>query len=108
MPIYVFGCSQGHRSEVIRPVGTTENACPHCGEVCGRVYGYSMALTQPETDTRNLFRRFQEASSEIDYRAGQVESRTGQDVQNPNLWRAAKARAAAMTRAGENEARKTW
>lgn len=110
MPLYVYGCSQGHRTEWIRPVGTSDADCGTCEERhCPRVYQYSVAITQPEVDTRGLFRRFQEASSEMDYAAGRVEAATGQQVESPRLWQHAKARAAAMSRAGENPvARRQW
>ena len=108
MPLYVFGCAKVHRTEHLRPVGTTHAECDICGEQAPRVYGYAMALTQPELDTRGMFRRFTEASAEYDDRAGRIEASTGRTVQTPNLWQYAKARAAAEVRAGENPVRRPW
>jgi hypothetical protein len=99
VPLYVFGCSQGHRTEQIVPLGTETSACALCDEQgCGRVYQYSMAITQPEADVRGMFRRFQEASSEMEHR-GET---------SPHLWQAAKQRAQAEARAGENPIRRPW
>lgn len=98
MPLYIFGCSQGHRSERLVPAGTERSACVECGEDSPRVYGYSMGITQPEVDTRGMFRRFQEASQEMEHRGHQ----------GPSLWHVAKQRAKAIERANENPYRRVW
>lgn len=109
MPIYIYGCSQGHRSERIVPVGTATMACTTCDEQdCGRVYSYTVAITRPEADTRGMFRRYQEASAEMNHTAERIEANTGSPVSPPNVWKTARARAQAMTAAGENTARRTW
>lgn len=94
MPLYLYGCGDGHRSEALRPVGTESIPCPECGAPTRRVYGYSLALTQPEPDTRGMFRRFSEASQELEHRG----------YRGPNLWQRAKRRAEAMVEAGEHPA----
>ena len=100
MPLYVFACSQGHRTEELVRGSVPDVKCWVCGEAMARVYGYSMALTQPEPDTRGIFRRFLEASEE----------RAESGVAGPNLWQAAKGRAGAMIEAGEvpASARRVW
>ncbi len=55
----------------------------------------------PAVDSRNMFRRYQEASADIDYAATRHEQHTGQSVQDPGLWSAAKQTANAMIAAGE-------
>ena len=98
MAIYVFGCQQGHRTERLVPLGTERAACETCGESCGRVYQYSMAITQPEVDTRGMFRRFDEASQELAHKG----------IDTSGAWHASKALAAAHLKAGEHPARRQW
>jgi putative FmdB family regulatory protein len=102
MPLYDVRCEQGHQHEVLRHWTEADAvACPDCGGPAQRTYNYRVAIGQPATDTRGLFRRFTEASSEIDYAATTAEQNTGQALQTPNIWRHAKAKAAAMVAAGE-------
>lgn len=100
MPLYVFECPEHGRVERLRPVGTQLSGCDQCTILMPRVYGYSVAITQAEPDTRGMFRRFSEASAERDH----------QGVGGPSLWQAAKHRAEAISRAGEIPAatRRTW
>jgi len=98
MPIYIYGCTQGHRTERLVPVGTERSACEVCGESGGRVYQYSMAITQPEVDTRGMFRRFNEAGQEFAHRG----------VDTSGVWQAAKRLADAHMKAGELPARRQW
>ena len=97
MPLYDFRCEQGHVTEAIRPVLTTYNQCPECGMCAERIYSNPATFTYPEADTRGMFRRFQEASAE-------------RPEGGPNLWGAAKQRAAAIERAGETPTatRRPW
>jgi hypothetical protein len=96
VPLYVFGCSQGHRTEQIVPLGTETSACALCDEQgCGRVYQYSMAITQPEVDLRGMTRRFIEAQGEI----ATAYERHGLEM--PNLAGAGRQRADALRRSGE-------
>lgn len=96
MPLYDVECPAGHRREVLWPAGTESDACPEDGQATRRVYGYRAAIAVgPDPDTRGMFRRFMEASQELDH--------GGYD--GPSLWRAGKQRAAAMIEAGENPVR---
>jgi hypothetical protein len=101
MPLYDVQCQGGHRTEVLSSAEATAWGCPRCQQPAKRVYGYRVAIGQPVTDTRGLFRRFSEASQEMGYAAERVEQSTGQSVPGPNLWQQAKTRAQQMTAAGE-------
>ncbi len=45
MPLYDFRCANGHVSEHLVPVGTSEVDCPECGEPAKQVW-----LTAPKLD----------------------------------------------------------
>lgn len=102
MPLYVYECPNHGRFEDLSPVALDALVCGDCDERMPRVYGYSMAITQPEVDVRGMFRRFTEATAETDHAATRIERSTGQPVESPRLWQAAKARAQAIMAAGEN------
>ena len=76
--------------------------CAVCDNPAPRRPAHRIAITAPEVDTRGMFRRFQEAGSEFDHAATQNEANTGQPVEKPSIWQAAKATAQAMNAAGEN------
>jgi hypothetical protein len=101
MPIYHFRDHEGHTTEAIRPMDCTSIECPHCGAEAVRLGAYRVAVTLPEVDMRGKFRRYQEATAEMDYAATKVEQSTGQAVQAPPYWRMAKAQAKAMSARGE-------
>ena len=101
MPLYEYSCGD-HTVERVRPIGMEYIQCPECGYPAQRAHVYHTEIVGPTVDTRGMFRRYSEASSEIDYKASVVEYNTGAEVRTPNLWAAAKGRAAAITRAGEN------
>lgn len=103
MPLFDFRCSNGHVSEAIRPSEVVGIACPRCARMARRNgVNRGIGVVGPTTDTRGMFRRFTEASAEIDHAASSIEANTGQPVRTPNLWKAAQQRAAAMSAAGEN------
>ena len=104
MPIYDYRCSRKHVTEAFRAMSETWIVCPVCSGVADRVAANRVAITLPEVDTRGLYRRFAEASAEIDHATTQVEQSTGQAVKTPNLWKHAQRRAQAMTAAGESPA----
>lgn len=97
MPLYVFECHEHGRVERLCPVGQAESVCAHCALLMPKVYGYSVAITQPEPDTRGIFRRYQEASAELDHRG----------VDTSGAWKQAKRTAGAMIAAGESPVRST-
>ncbi len=102
IPIFEFICSRGHVNEHIRPVTVQVEVCAVCGNPAPRRPAHRIAITRPEVDTRGMFRRYQTATQEMDYAATQIEANTGQPVETPSIWQAAKATAAAMNAAGEN------
>ncbi len=102
MPNYEFRCVRGCVSDLVRPLGTEQAACPFCGEPAARTHAPSrFDVIGPTVDTRGMFRRWQEATSEIDHGASKIEANTGEPVQTPNFWKQAKQKAAAMVAAGE-------
>ncbi len=102
MPLYEFRCPSGHTSERVRPIDTADIACPECGDPAERSSGvYRVSVAQPEVDTRGMYRRFTEVTAEMDHSATRIEQNTGTSVATPNLWVAAKAKAAAMIAARE-------
>ena len=102
MPLYTFKCKLGHTADHLRPMGTVIISCSVCTGDAVRQTVNRVAITSPEVDTRGMFRRFQEAGSEFDHAATQIEANTGQPVETPSIWQAAKATAQAMNAAGEN------
>jgi hypothetical protein len=57
--------------------------------------------TATPVDMRGHYRRFQEASAELDHAATTHEAATGQTVAPPNLWQSAQERAQQMHARGE-------
>lgn len=92
MPLYIFECPEHGRDERLCKVGTIKSSCKHCTYLMPRVYQYAVALGHAEPDTRGMFRRFQEASADLDAKG----------VNTPGLWDATKRRAQAMAAAGES------
>ncbi len=92
MPLYDFRCSNGHVNEALRPPGQQTIACPLCHELASRIYSRPAAVGHQEWDTRGMFRRFSEASQELEH----------QGYAGPSPWRAAKDLARRMEAAGEN------
>ncbi len=101
MPLYDYVCPFGHRTELIRPQTIMAVICPTCRTAATRGTVHRFAVTSPEADTRGMFRRYQEATHEIDYHAGQIEASVGHAIPTPNYWAAAKARGKEMVKAGE-------
>lgn len=94
MPLYVFECPHcKRRHERLRRLGDTEPSyCVEDQAEMPRVYGYSVAIGQPEPDRRGMFRRFQEASVDLE----------AQGVSTAGLWDSARRKAQAIVAAGEN------
>lgn len=88
MALFDFRCPEGHTTEAIRPSDVRWIACPSCDLTADRQFSSSVAIVGPTTDMRGMFRRYQEASSEM----GGAPS---------GAWNAAKAQANAMSMAGE-------
>lgn len=89
MPLYDFLCPERHVTEAIRPPDAREVACSCCDLTATRQFSSRVAIVGPTTDMRGMFRRYQEAASEL------PPSTTSA------LWGTAKSRARAMTVAGE-------
>ncbi len=92
MPLYVFECPEHGRDERLVKAGTARASCPACTRLMPRVYGYALAITHPEVDTRGMFRRYQEASADLAAKGAEPAAR----------WPEVRRRAQAMTAAGEN------
>ena len=102
MPLYDYACGNcGNITEMIQPMDRDLIVCPVCVSPARRIAANRVAITAPETDTRGMFRRYREASAEIDHAATRIEQSTGQPVQTPNYWLAAKQRVQGMKAAGE-------
>jgi len=105
MPLYDYRCTRGHTVERFQPSTVYALACSVCGNPADRAPAHRVAIVGPTTDTRGMFRRFQEASADMDHAASRIEANTGQPVATPDWWSAAKQRAAAIERAGESPLR---
>lgn len=101
MPLYDFLCQRSHVTESIQPMDRSVIVCPVCLSPANRQAANRVTMAMPEVDKRGMFRRFQEASQEIDHAAARQEQSTGQAIQTPNYWGAAKERAKRMIAAGE-------
>lgn len=104
MPIYDYRCARRHITESIQPMDRSVIACSVCDSPANRLGAYRVAVTLPEIDMRGKFRRYNEATAEMDYAAQKVEASTGQAVQAPSYWAMAKQRANALLARGEQPA----
>ena len=92
MPLVDYRCGIGHTTErVIFGAKPPSMPCPTCGRRAPRQWG-AVHIVAPEVDSRNMFRRFSEASAEIEHMG----------LPGPDLWRASKNLARAASRVGEN------
>jgi isopenicillin N synthase-like dioxygenase len=107
MPLYDFSCSGGHVEEHIVPTTVRRRDCGSCDRPSLRQFSSQIAVVGPTTDTRGMYRRYVEASAEIDHAATKYEHDSGKAATLPNLWTQSKALAGAMTVAGENPLKST-
>jgi len=100
MPLRDVLCDQDHRSEVLVPATAETFICPECGGSAKRVYGgYQAASVHAKADDmRGMFRRFNEASQELEHRG----------YGGPSPWSYSKHRAKSIDNAGENTTRRQW
>lgn len=99
MPLFDFRCAAGHVTERLSPPGVEAIGC-HCGQRAERqlpriAVGHAVAGRMP-----GGFRRWDEASAEIEYGIAAVEQREGVTLDRPRLATAAKAKARRAMRAG--------
>ena len=92
MPLFDYRCENNHRQERLVPAGLETTACVECGAPAVKVYGYKIVQISPDVDTRGMFRRYVEASEEMEYR----------DYNGPSLWKASKNLVRESNRVGEN------
>ena len=92
MPLYRFRCSCGLTAERLASMGTEQIQCPVCGSTAAREHVYRFDVVGPTVDTRGKFRRYQEASAEMEY----AEQKTG--VPAPKIWPLTKRRVKEMNR----------
>lgn len=110
MPVYTFSCAAGHVSDHRAGYGTTSVSCPSCGLTAAKesVYriGFSGFARTPasERDWSGDFKRYQEASNEIDYRKERLEDAMQQRLADPPIYRKAKAKARDLMAKGAKDA----
>ena len=100
MARYDYRCSANHLTDTFRPMSCDSIECPKCGATANRIISSGASITHKTADTRGLYRRFTEASQEIDHAASQRES-AGETVNIPNNWAIAKEFSKAVERRGE-------
>lgn len=100
MPIFDYRCVRGHLTEAIRSMDCSVIPCAVCQSPANRQATNRVAITTPEVDMRGMFRRYTDATQDLDYRASQREAQ-GEPVTTPPYWKLAKERARAITAAGE-------
>ncbi len=104
MPMYTFNCPDHGPFDSRESYGTDVVHCP-CGKASGRQsvyrinFGGFASTKLGEAIDHNDYRRFAEASSEMDYQATRLESE-GATVATPSFYRAAKHEARKMSAAG--------
>jgi len=104
MPLYTFNCPDHGPFDSREPYGTDAVHCP-CGKAASRdsVYrinfGGFASTAVGQAVKPDDYRRFTEASSELDYKASRLESE-GATVATPNYFKAAKHEARKMAAAG--------
>jgi len=96
MPIYDYECKNGHKTESLEGVGVENILCPLCGKLANRksVYPFTGKLAHTKDTIGKKYKRFQEASAEIDYTCNKFESETNAKVPSLGLWEKAKRRVA--------------
>ena len=94
MPLYDYRCSQGHVSESLQAMGV-ESICCACGLPAERQGAYRVAVVSPYVDSRGMYRRYVDATSEMAHTA----EKTGTPMPSP--YAAAKERVRAMVASGE-------
>ena len=101
MPLFDYMCPWRHMTESIQPSTVRNIRCSRCGGDAERQISRRFGIVGPTTDLRNMFRRFNEASAEMNYAADTYEQRTGVAAPEQNLWERSLATANAMIDAGE-------
>ena len=104
MPLYTFNCPEHGPFDSREPYGTDVVHCA-CGKASGKesVYrinfgGYASTKRGEAVDYKD-YRRFSEASAELDYKASRLESE-GANVVTPSYFQEAKKEARKMAAAG--------
>lgn len=90
MPLYEYRCEDGHRTELVRPIGFDDESC-WCGKPSKRGHVHRVISREPEVDLRGMYRRFNEASQEISAAGGDIGA----------VYRESKATAGEMVTRGE-------
>ena len=103
MPLYIYRCAAGHATEVRQRSDVRVIECG-CGMVAERQTFYATQIggraRTPVGERKISVRAFTEASEQVAYQHEQAVESAQREVPGPQLWKAAKARAAALSRAG--------
>lgn len=105
MPLYQFSCPDGHVTERRVPSYDVQIIACACGEAASRAsvnrinFGGYASTKLGEAVDHNDYRRFSEASAELDYTAAKYESE-GATVTAPSFFNEAKKIAPKLAAAG--------
>lgn len=99
MPLYDYVCEHGHITPRIVELGRGVVLCPVCGGNAKKVsvYQVSHVMASGKESLGKKYKRFQEASAEIDYTCTKFESETNAKVPDLGLWQSAKREAEARS-----------
>lgn len=101
MAMHDYRCGNGHTDERLMAPAPAFVDCRFCGDKAERIAANRVAIGSPYVDTRGLYRRYVEASSEMDFAATRIEQNTGQRVETPNFWKSSSERAKQVIASGE-------
>ena len=99
--LYDYTCGEGHRHELVRPLGTDSVPCPRCGADAERSHIHRFDVVGPTVDTRGQTRRFVEAIGEMEYGFTSEEAKDGTSIERPDMWAPVMARTREKIKRGE-------
>lgn len=95
MPLYTYACPDGHEKDSLQNRGVDYIKC-ECGQTAVRqavnrigVAGFA-STPMGQRDFRHDFRRYKEASAELDYQHKRAEESAQRKLEEPRFWQAAK------------------
>ena len=98
MPLYLFGCANGHEFERLSALGAEEAACL-CGLAARRLASFAASVVVnhailPHGEQRQNLSLFKEATAERADLYRRAEEHFERPIASRNLWKAAKKKAA--------------